>query len=101
MGRKMHPSNQAFGKWLVECGFDDIKTNTRADAMWYAQNAAVLRSPDNDLTHPTNIRKWFNDQPKEPLPADLMEVQAEKVETIQLDLRSAPSLARLESGSPR
>ena len=57
----MNPSNQAFGKWLVECGFDDIKKDTRADAMWLAQNWGVIGASDNEQTHPTWIRKAINE----------------------------------------
>lgn len=96
VGRRLHKSNQAFGQWLKDHGFDDIKTNTRADAMWFAESYAVLRSPDNELTHPTNIRKWFNEQKTTSiLPADLAEVEAEKVETIELDQRSAERVAKV------
>ncbi len=57
----MNPSNQAFGKWLVECGFDDIKQTTRADAMWLANNWSVLQSLDNEISHPANIRMAHNE----------------------------------------
>jgi hypothetical protein len=61
VGRNLHPSNQAFGKWLVEFGFDDIKKDTRSDAVWMSQNwAEVSNDLTPDITHPVSIRYWLN-----------------------------------------
>jgi hypothetical protein len=68
VGRRANPSNQGFGAWLKDYGFDDLKRDTRADAMWLAEKWSIIGSPDNDLTHPTNIRKWFNEQSPSPAP---------------------------------
>jgi len=95
VGRKLNTSNQAFGKWLVENGFDDIKSSTRADAMWLAQNYSVFQSLDNEISHPTNIRMWFNEQPKVALPADLEEIEATPVKSVELDQRSAERIAKV------
>lgn len=95
VGRKENPSNQAFGKWLVEYGFDDIKADTRADAMWLSQSWAVIGSPEHDLTHPTNIRKWHRDQPKEPLPADLSDIKVEVKPVPVVDRKTAEKVAKL------
>lgn len=60
-GRAMHPKdNNKFGLWLTENGFEDIKRDTRADAMWLAQNWGVIGDSDNEQSHPTWIRKSFN-----------------------------------------
>lgn len=102
VGRKQHPSNQAFGKWCKEMGFD-MDARVRSDAMWFA--SSVFQPLEHDLTHPTRIRQWFNEQPKEPLPVELAELEAEKVETIELDQRSAERVAkvinRAKSGDAR
>jgi hypothetical protein len=76
VGRKQNPSNQGFCTWLKDNGFNDIKRDTRADAMWLAEKWSVIGSPDNDITHPENIRKWFNEnQQTSSLPEDLKDVE--------------------------
>ncbi|MCK0512465.1 hypothetical protein GO608_015405 [Aromatoleum buckelii] len=95
-GRKANKADQKFSQWLKAHGFDDIKTNTRADAMWWAGHAAGLRSADTELTHPAQLRKWFNEQEKtSSLPEDLQQIDAEKVETIELDQRSTEKVAKV------
>lgn len=48
------------------------------------------------ISHPTNLRKWFNEQKQTALlPADLSDIQAESIETIELDERSAEKVAKL------
>lgn len=94
MGRKMHPSNQAFGKWCVELGFDDISSGDRSDAMWFADYPVGNAVPAG-LTHPKHIRQWDREQVKVAiLPADLAEITPEKVETVALDQRSAERIAK-------
>jgi hypothetical protein len=69
-GRKDHPSNQAFGTWCLEQGFD-MKPDLRADSMWLAQNWSVIGGSE-DATHPTWIRKAFRmAEARKLLPADL------------------------------
>ena len=87
MGRKQNPSNQGFSQWCKEMGFDDIHRNTRADAMWFASLQGHRATPV-DLTHPQNIRKWFNDQPKEALPADLDAAELTKTTSAAMWLAS-------------
>lgn len=95
-----HPSNQGFSKWLTDNGFEYIKHRYRSAAIWLAQNwseavrrttphASVLRSADNELTHPTQLRKWFNEQKTTSiLPADLSDTQAEPYD----DHRTPPDI---------
>jgi hypothetical protein len=98
VGRRIHKSNQAFGKWLVEYGFDDIKYATRADSMWLAeQDRAVFQSLDNEITHPVAVRQWHreNVKPAYVLPLDLADLNATPVPpTVQLDTRSAERIAK-------
>lgn len=83
-------------EWCKEKGFGDMERRLRADAMWWAENAAVLRSAENDLTHPTQLRKWFNEQKQTALlPADLSDIPAESIESIELDERSAERIAKV------
>lgn len=55
-GRALHPSNQAFGAWCIEQGFD-MSVNARTDAMWLAAEWTNLSHNDCETTHPTAIRK--------------------------------------------
>jgi hypothetical protein len=98
VGRKLHKSNQGFSQWCKEMGFDDIHRNTRADAMWFASLQGHRATPV-DLTHPQNIRKWFNDQPKEALPADLDAAELTKTTKVELDQRTAERLAKVSRRS--
>lgn len=97
VGRRMHKSDKLFGQWIKEQGFDDMPSTTRKDALWLASNWSLL---DNgcpvDASHPTRIRQWFNEQQHTALlPADLSDIQAESIETIELDERSAEKVAKL------
>lgn len=97
VGRRMHKSNQAFSQWLKETGFAEIQPATRADAMWWAESYDDHKTPP-DITHPTNLRRWFNEQKHTALlPADLADIQAESIETIVLDERSAEKVGKLSS----
>ena len=53
-GRAKEPSNQRFGAWCKEHGFD-MDAPTRSDAMWFATSS--YDDPKTTLTHPTAIRK--------------------------------------------
>jgi hypothetical protein len=52
----LHPSNQAFSKWVKEHGFDDIDNRVRSDAMWLAQNWSSSNGWNTE-SHPTRIRE--------------------------------------------
>ena len=94
-GRLENPSNQAFGKWCVTAGFD-MDRRVRADAMWFAENYAVVQSLDNDgLSHPTAIRAAFNTHvDTQALPIDLQETPA-PVPTAQLPKATAVKVNKL------
>lgn len=93
VGRKLNPSNQAFGKWCKEMGFD-MNPSVRSNAMWYALNHASCNGCKTD-GHPTAIRQWFNEQPKEPLPADLQDTQVEVKSIPSMDQKTAEKVAKL------
>jgi len=97
VGRRMHKADQKFSQWCKEQGFEDLKPNTRTNAMWLAENwATVTVDLPPDLTHPENIRQWAREQKQTALlPADLSDIQAESIETIELDERSAEKVAKL------
>ena len=95
VGRRMHKADQKFSQWCKEMGFGDMHRKARANAMWWAEVGRDV-TPPADLTHPTNIRDWFNEQQQTALlPADLSDIQAESIETIELDERSAEKVAKL------
>lgn len=95
VGRKLNPSNQGFGKWCREMGFGDMDAQTRSDAMWWASYRGGNTIP-SDMTHPKNIRQWDREQQTTAvLPADLQSITTEKVETVELDQRSAERVAKV------
>lgn len=95
VGRRLHKADQKFSQRCKDNGFGDMHRKARANAMWWAEVGRDV-TPPVDLTHPTNIREWFNEQKTTSiLPADLAEVEAEKVETIELDQRSAERVAKV------
>lgn len=75
VGRALHPSNQAFGKWVKEHGFDDIDSTTRSNAMWLAQNWASC-SDFKTESHPNNIRQAHRDSLKDTPPSPDLSLQA-------------------------
>jgi hypothetical protein len=86
VGRRENPSNQAFGKWLKEHGFvfsDHPVTNRviRSNAMWLAENWAVVGNPNNDYTNPGDIRKAFDEalEAARPLPFPDLDLEASEV----------------------
>jgi len=98
VGRRLHKADQKFSQWCKEVGFGDMDRRDRADALWLAQHWAVVSDGTTPpgLSHPHRIRVWFNEQKTTSiLPADLAEVEAEKVETIELDQRSAERVAKV------
>lgn len=91
----MHKSNQAFGQWCKEHGFDDIPSGDRLDAMWFASSPPGNTIPVG-MTHPKHIRQWAREQKTTAiLPADLADIQAETTESVELDERSAEKVAKL------
>ncbi|OXI91592.1 hypothetical protein CFB40_02465 [Burkholderia sp. AU31652] len=67
VGRKEHTSNQEFGKWCVEMGFD-MDARVRSDAMWLAANWSSSNNWKTGDTHPTAIRTRSKDEPSPPAP---------------------------------
>lgn len=97
VGRKQNPSNQGFSKWCKEMGFDDLDRRVRADAMWLASLSGNQTTAwPSGISNPGELRRWFNEQQHTALlPADLSDIQAESIETIELDERSAEKVAKL------
>lgn len=88
----MHPSNQGFSKWCQEVGFGDLDRRVRADAMWFA--SIVVQPSDNSESHPTNIRRWYNEtQQSSSLPDELQAVSP--VVVVQLQPREAEKVAKV------
>lgn len=63
VGKRMYKSNNKFNDWIKENGFGDMHRNTRADAMWLAENwESVAKSLcNNAYTHPSDIRRTYNE----------------------------------------
>ncbi|MEB0114778.1 hypothetical protein QN397_26265 [Variovorax sp. RTB1] len=78
----MYPSNQAFGAWYANEGFD-MDARDRSDAMWLAENWASSLVAKTGHTHPKNIRLEHRD------------AQATQAPSPDLDI-SAPADAALE-----
>ncbi|WP_165770075.1 hypothetical protein [Thauera propionica] len=96
MGRRQNPSNNRFAEWVKAHGLDDIQPRYRSAAQWLAQNWEAVRSITPNTSDPIQLQKDFNEQKTTSiLPADLAEVEAEKVETIELDQRSAERVAKV------
>jgi hypothetical protein len=96
VGRRMNPSNQGFGKWLAEMGFEDIKARYRSAAMWLAENwAEAVRRTTPHTSDPIQIQKDFADNAPSILPADLQDLTAEIKPTVELDQRSAERVAKV------
>lgn len=96
MGRRMHKADQKFSQWCKEMGFGDMERRLRADAMWWAENHRGVETYDTGLTHPTALRQYAREQKQTALlPADLSDIQAESIKTIELDERSAEKVAKL------
>lgn len=91
----MHKSNQAFGQWCKDMGFD-MAAPVRSDAMWFATSYNDCKTAPEDMSHPTNLRQWAREHKQTALlPADLAEIQAETTESVELDERSAEKVAKL------
>lgn len=77
-GRKLHPSNQKFGQWCKEVGFEDLPPDSRTAAMWWADVSRndCGTAPPRDLTHPVALRTWHREQAQEALlPEDLKSLE--------------------------
>ena len=98
VGRRMHKADQKFSQWCKEMGFGDLDRHDRADAMWLASvwSEVCDRHTPADLSRPSRIRRWFNEQQHTALlPADLSDIQAETTETVELDERAGEKVAKL------
>lgn len=97
VGRRMHKADQKFSQWCKENGFGDMDRRVRADAMWWAE-VSGNQTPEwpSAISNPGELRRWFNEQQHRALlPAELSDIQAESIETIELDERSAEKVAKL------
>lgn len=96
VGRRQNPSNNRFAEWVKAHGFDDIQPRYRSAAQWLAQNWEAVRSITPNTSDPIQLQKDFNEQKTASiLPVELAEVEAEKVETIELDQRAAERVAKV------
>lgn len=76
-GRSLHKADRAFAQWVKEHGFDDIRAQVRSDAMWMAENwAEVYTACNPDISHPVNVRSWFNEQAKDTPPAPELAIES-------------------------
>jgi hypothetical protein len=91
VGRRLHPSNQGFGKWCKEMGFNDIPPRTRSSAMWLAvQRSEIFSGLEAGLTHPVALQAWAKEQEQtSSLPEELLVVTVEQEQTIKLTERDA------------
>ena len=65
---------QKFSDWVQE-EFPGLNQDTAADAIWFASNSVATTEITADLSHPKNIRVWFNEQQAtQALPALLQEI---------------------------
>ena len=72
-GRALHPSNQAFGAWCKEEGFD-MDARDRSDAMWFAATPSS-HDANTSLTHPRAIRQAHRDS-SAPAPSPDLDLSA-------------------------
>jgi hypothetical protein len=95
VGRRENPSNQAFGKWCKEMGFDDIPSGDRSDAMWFASYPAGNTIPAG-MTHPKHVRQWDREnQQTSSLPEELQEITVETKKVPTMDDRTAEKVSKL------
>jgi hypothetical protein len=74
-------------------GFD-MDSRVRSDAMWFA--SSVFQPLEHDLTHPTRIRQWFNEnQQASPLPEELQTITIETRKVPSMDTRTAATVGKL------
>jgi hypothetical protein len=67
-GRRLHPSNQAFGAWCKEQGFDDLSSQYRSAAMFLAKEWVTVSRITGNVSDPIQLQKNFNEQ-KAPKPS--------------------------------
>ena len=70
---------QTFAAWCSEQGFD-MGHQTRADALWFASEfSGDQKNLPSEMAHPTNFRRWFNDQIQVDAPAPDVDLSCMKV----------------------
>lgn len=95
VGRKANPSNQGFGTWLKDHGFDDISSQYRSAAMFVAREWPSVSRITGNVSDPIQIQKDFTENRQtSTLPEELKEVQVEQEDTLKLDQRSAEKIAK-------
>lgn len=81
----MYKSNNKFNDWIKENGFGDMARNTRANAMWLAENwESVVTSRYISESHPTRIREAYR----------------EWLKSQQEDSKASPDLPKAEDIKP-
>lgn len=67
---------QKFSDW-VQAMFPGLTGKATADAIWFAENSVVTSELPAGITHPQNIRAWFNEAVQTlTLPQDLQDIAA-------------------------
>jgi hypothetical protein len=94
VGRKLHKADQKFSAWCKENGFDDVPAQTRTLALWLSANWSIVTIDlPADLSHPKNIREWFNAQPA-PAPLTDLDISA-LAPQLQIDRKVASRINKL------
>ncbi len=88
VGRKENPSNQAFGKWCAEMGFD-MDPKDRSDAMWLAENWAACSEAPKTATHPNWLRRWHREQAPETPPAPEVDLSTSPTPRARITIETA------------
>ena len=85
---------QKFSVWVQEV-FPGLNQDTAADAIWWASNSVMTTEIPAGLSHPKNIRQWFNEtQAAAQVPADLAEEPA-PAPSVVLEQRTAEKVSKL------
>ena len=85
---------QKFSEWVQEI-FPGLNQDTAADAIWLASNSVSTTEIPADLSHPKNIRVWFNEQQAtKALPPELLTAPP-PVPTASLPKESAVKVNKL------
>lgn len=81
-----------FSEWVQEM-FPGLGARDASDAIWWASNSDVTTEIPAGLSHPQNIRQWFNaTQTAQAVPEDLQDVAP--AATLQLPQRDAERVAK-------
>lgn len=98
VGRKEHPSNQAFSKWCAALGFD-MDNSVRSNAMWMAENWASCNDYKTEISHPTALRAWVKEQASETPPAPSVDLSTSPAPRARITIETAKKVNKLVSMS--